>query len=455
MGGVDLNPASVRIVKADKAGRLSSETRYAPKVVWPGVATAEKGLWRTKLPGPVYLGSPVTDGSRVFVGTLDDDGLGTGAVVALDPASGKVAWTTKMPNSIKNQMVVCRGRVVCQDADGTVRALDCATGAEAWAVRAKGVWLRPFEHGIAADEATGTVFTEFEERFVAFDVATGAEKWRAKEFKLYGTAASCASLGDGIVTGEVQWHGLYACDPATGKKLWARDRKGPQGSKEQLRWRSGTVTISGGKVYATGGRNFYVLDAKTGETLAEHSYKITLGTTTKPLLLGGRIYLGSFDAGLVALDEKTLDKVWTGDVGETLVVSGSYKKAPQKQVATNPHVRFRRRRARGGRRRHNQGLGRRDGPRDAPHHDRRSVLQRSARRRRTDRSGGLRGLCPRLWRESLTKAQRQPRGAGLAKPLRNMVANTECSPSGAGCGIIRISCEERRTKRLYDDGKTL
>ena len=336
MGGVDLNPASVRIVKADKSGRLTSETRYAPKDVWPGVATAEKGLWRTKLPGPVYLGSPVTGGRLVFVGTLDDDGLGTGAVVALDPSNGKVAWTAKMPNSIKNQMVVCRGRVVCQDADGTVHALDCTTGAEAWAVRAKGVWLRPFEHGIAADEATGTVFTEFEERFVAFDVATGAEKWRAKEFKLYGTAASCAAFGDGIVTGEVQWHGLYACDPATGKKIWSRDRKGPQGAKEQLRWRSGTVTISGGKVYATGGKNFYVLDAKTGETIAEHSYKISLGTTTKPLLLGGRIYLGSCDAGLVALDEKTLDIVWTGDVGEALVVSGSYKKAPQKQVATHP-----------------------------------------------------------------------------------------------------------------------
>ena len=336
MGGVDLNPASIRIVKADKDGRLTSETRYSPKDVWPGVEAADKGLWRTKLPGPVYLGSPVTDGKLAFVGTLDDDGLGTGAVVALRLDTGKVAWTAKMPNSIKNQMVVCRGRVVCQDSDGTMHALDCATGREAWTVRAKDVWLRPFEHGLAADESTGTVFTEFEERFVAFDVESGAEKWRAKEFRLYGTAASCASLGDGIITGESQWHGLYACDPATGKKLWSRDRKGPCGAKEQLRWRSGTVTISGGKVYATGGKNFYVLDAKTGETIVAYGYKINFGTTTKPLLLGGRIYLGSCDAGLVALDEKTLDIVWAGDVGETLVVSGSYRKAPQRQVATNP-----------------------------------------------------------------------------------------------------------------------
>ena len=338
MGGVDLSPASIRIVKADKPGRITSELRHGPKDVWPGVETADRGIWRAKVPGPVYLGSPVTDGNRLFVGTLDDEGIGSGAVVALDMKSGRTAWTAKMPNSIKNQMVVCRGLVVCQDSDGTVHALDCATGAEKWSVCAKGVWLRPFEHGLAADDATGTVFVEIDQQLAAFDVVSGAEKWRSKDFRHYGTAASCAAFGEGIVTAEVQWHGLYACDAATGKLIWSRDRKGRYGAKDMMRWRAGTVTISDGKVYATGGKEFHVIDARTGETLQSGKYPFNLTTTTKPLLYGGRIYLGSCDAGLVALDAKTLEVVWKGDVGEALVVSGSYKKAPQKQVATAPLI---------------------------------------------------------------------------------------------------------------------
>ena len=51
MGGVDLSPASIRIVKADKPGRITSELRHGPKDVWPGVETADKGIWRVKVPG--------------------------------------------------------------------------------------------------------------------------------------------------------------------------------------------------------------------------------------------------------------------------------------------------------------------------------------------------------------------------------------------------------------------
>jgi len=336
MGGVDLSPASIRVVKTDATGQLTSDTRYMPKDIWPVVVKAGRGGWNAKMPGPVYLGSPVSDGKSVFVGSLDDDGCGTGAVTAFDLETGETVWSVQTPNSIKNQMVLFRGRVIAQDADGMVRAYDCRTGAIIWTRDPANTTLRAFEYGLAVDATRGVVYAEIDERLTAFDAASGRELWQAKTFKLYGSTASCMCVGDGLVIGEVQWHGLYAADPETGEKLWARDRQGPLGSKEQLRWRSGTVTITDGKVYATGGKWFFELDAKTGNTLREKEYPFSLGTTTKPLLVGNRIFLGSCNAGLVALDRATLEIAWQGEVGETLVVSGSYCRAPQHQVATNP-----------------------------------------------------------------------------------------------------------------------
>ncbi|MDD4019441.1 MAG: PQQ-binding-like beta-propeller repeat protein, partial [Kiritimatiellae bacterium] len=336
MGGVDLSPASIRVVKADATGRLTSDTRYTPKDIWPTVGKAEKGGWIAKMPGPVYLGSPVSDGRSVFAGSLDDDGLGTGAVTAFDLKTGETVWSVQTPNSIKNQMALFRGRVIAQDADGMVRAYDCRTGATIWTRDPANTTLRAFEYGLAVDATRGVVYAEIDARLTAIDAASGRELWQAKTFKLYGSTASCMCVGDGLVIGETQWHGLYAADPETGEMLWARDRKGPLGSKEQLRWRSGTVTIADGKVYATGGKWFFELDAKTGNTLREKEYPFSLGTTTKPLLVGNRIFLGSCNAGLVALDRATLEIAWQGEVGETFAVSGSYCRAPQHQVSTNP-----------------------------------------------------------------------------------------------------------------------
>lgn len=336
MGGVDFSPATVRVVKIDRKGRLTSASHNAPKDVWPVVTQVAKGGWVTKMPGPVYLGTPVTDGRRFFVGTLDDDGLGTGSVTALDSDTGRIVWSEKTPNSVKNQLVVFGGLVIAQDADGAVRAYDCKTGKTVWTHDPENATLRPHQFGLALNAELGLVYCEIDLNFTALEAATGAVRWKCGELRLYGTAGSRPVSGDGIVTGEIQWHGLYACDAATGKLLWRHDRKGPLGPKEQLCWRAGSVAIKGGRVYATAGKGFRVLDAKTGEIVLEKDYRFDLTATTTPLVTKDRIILGSCNAGLVVLDRATLDIVWQGKVGEALVVNGSYCKAPQQQIATAP-----------------------------------------------------------------------------------------------------------------------
>jgi len=336
MGGVDLSPATVRVVKIDGKGRLTAASHHAPCDVWPVVTQAEKGGWVAKLAGPVYFGTPVTDGKRVFVGTIDDDGLGTGTVTALDLATGAAVWTATTPNSVKNQLVIFKDLVIAQDGDGAVHAYDRKTGREVWTRDPKNATLRPHQFGLAVDPARGLVYCEIDLDFTALDAATGDIRWKCKDFRLYGTAGSRPVCGAGVVTGEIQWHGLYGCDAQTGRLLWRHDHRGPSGVKEQLRWRAGSVTIVAGKVYATAGKGFRVLDAQTGTVLQATDCPIDLTTTSTPLVTKDRIFLGSCNAGLVVLERATLDMVWQGKVGEALVVNGSYCKAPQQQVSTAP-----------------------------------------------------------------------------------------------------------------------
>ena len=336
MGGVDLSPASVRVVGLDAKGRLTSKIHYMPQDVWHPVETPEPGGWIAKAPGPVYLGTPLTDGQRLFVGTIDDDGTDTSSVTAFDLKTGKVAWSTRTPNSINNQMVLSGGLVIAQDGDGAVHAYEAATGAEKWTIDPKNTDLRPYELGLGLDAAAGVAYAEIGKKLTAIEAATGRKIWEAKDFTLYGSTASTVAVGEGLVTGEMQWHGLYAADAKTGKLVWQRGRKGPDAPKDELRWRSGAVVFDGGKAYAHGGRWLYELDTKTGVTLRKRNHKVNFGTTSRPLLTKDRIFLGSCDGGLVALDRATLDIAWKGDVGEALVVNGSYCKPPQRQVATNP-----------------------------------------------------------------------------------------------------------------------
>ena len=335
-GGVELSPAAVRVIKADRTGRLTSELNYTPQDRWSVVTEKPKDGWIVRAPGPVYLGTPSTDGRRIFVGTLDDDGLGTGSVTAYDLATGRTAWSAKVPASVKNRTVVCGKLVVAQDSDGVIRAFETATGKVAWTYDPENRDIRPYEFGLGLDAEKGVVYAEVGQHLMAFDGATGRPIWTCKDFTIYGSTASSVAVGCGLATGEMQWHGLNAVDQETGRRAWSRDTKGPYKGKEKLRWRSGEVAFADGKAYVHGGKWLLELDAKTGETLREREYKQKLGTTSRPLVTPERIFLGSCDGGLIALDRATLDIAWTGKVGEALVVNGSYCSAPQHQVATNP-----------------------------------------------------------------------------------------------------------------------
>ena len=336
-GGGDSSPASVRIVKADRDGRLYSDLRRSPTDVWPVITQAVEGCWIAKASGPIYLGQPVTDGTRVFVGTLDPDGLGTGSVTAFDLQTGKVAWTMPMPNSVRNQLALFKGLVIAQDSNGTVHALKGDTGHSVWTRDPDVVMHFPHQLGVGLDEKRGLVFVELDKKLTAIDALTGEVRWKSDDWKVGRWVASHpVCLGDSVIA-EASWDGIFCHDAATGRLLWKRrdsgvERKGDQG----LRWRAGTVACAGDEVFATGENGFFVLDAKTGGTRRNKGYSFTVTSTSTPLLTEKLIYTGTAGSGLIAIDREALHIVWKGKVDPALVVSGSYKMPPKGQIATSP-----------------------------------------------------------------------------------------------------------------------
>lgn len=330
-GGVDLSPAAARVIRVGRDGRLASELRYHPVDRWPAVTTAPAGGWIAKAPSSVYLGSPVTDGERVFVGTMDDDGAGTGAVAAFDAKSGRPLWTAAMPNSICNRMTVFNGKVIAQDAQGGVHALDCATGREVWTADPRHVLVKVFEQGLAVDRERGIVFADLNCRLTALDADTGRTVWTSAHRNLLGGTSSCISYAEGVVTSEQQWHGIYGADALTGRQLWKRRRDG-------LNSRTGEPALAGGRAFVTSGSTLCEIDLFTGETIRARKCACDMQIPTKPLLTGRRIFVGTVRNGLVAFDRETLDEVWRGEVGPALVVTGSYTYAPSKTVGTAPFL---------------------------------------------------------------------------------------------------------------------
>lgn len=213
-------------------------------------------------------GNVVSSGNRFVMMTF------FGRAVAIDAASGSIAWDTDLssPRWTAGFGVTLAGDAVITTLkhlswetppsdSGIVASLDLATGAVRWRVS--------IDPGIA--EVTGVVdpavisgdnvivVTERHEAF-AFDLATGARRWRfdaAYGFPLTASKGLATCAGRVFVpTGDL---GLVALDAATGVVRWKRSDL-RHGSLTGVHCSHGTVLVG----------SLLVLHEETGVTLASY-----------------------------------------------------------------------------------------------------------------------------------------------------------------------------------------
>jgi len=276
----------------------------------PGPGPTEKPaeLWRLEVQGDVR-GSPAVVGGVLYVGG------GDGTVYALDPASGEQQWTFVTGGPITSSPTVADGLVFIGSEDRVLYALDAATGAERWRVADAG-------ENVGTLVVDGVVYVGAEAGLLALDAATGAERWR---YVSGGAVVRNPALVDGVVYAGSADGQVNALDAADGSVIWRFQTDGGV---------LATPTVVDGVVYEAAfdgpADRLYALDAATGAEI----WRFAIGVPVlSPTVGGGMLYLPTGDRALYALDAASGTLRWrfAADqnisaapalVGDTLYVAG-------------------------------------------------------------------------------------------------------------------------------------
>jgi len=165
----------------------------------------------------------------------------------------------------------------------------------------------------------------------ALDLATGAQKWK---FKTEGRVASSPAVSAGIVYFGSYDGNFYAVDGASGQLKWkfqtggerrfaAKHLHGAEPASETMPdpfdfYLSSPVVWNGRVYFGSGDTNIYALDAATGDL----KWKFKTGDVVhaSPAISGGTLFVGSWDSYFYALDVGSGREIWRFKTGEDPVI---------------------------------------------------------------------------------------------------------------------------------------
>jgi outer membrane protein assembly factor BamB len=176
--------------------------------------TTQDRLWRTPL-GDLSRSAPVISAGRVFVGARDH------VVYAVDLENGMVVWKARTQGQVDPSVAVAGGQVfaVSENPTSGRAALDAFradNGKVAWTFSPS-----QLPSGATAPTvAEGAVYVGFGDGTVrAVDAATGAERWHTA-VRVDFSPLSSPAYADGHVYVLDRAGGLYAFDGKTGRRSW-------------------------------------------------------------------------------------------------------------------------------------------------------------------------------------------------------------------------------------------
>ncbi|HEY8663649.1 MAG TPA: PQQ-binding-like beta-propeller repeat protein, partial [Propionibacteriaceae bacterium] len=159
-------------------------------------------LWVMSTPDTVNQPA-LAFGHHVVVASVD------GTVLALDPATGRQVWRVRTPSELALQPVVSGDTLVVIDESGTIVALG-PDGHEIWRSAEFPAGVYTISGGVLVVNERGASTLR------GYDVATGTKLWRSWES---GVIRSFSDL-DGVALAYTD-NGVKAFDPATGSVLWS------------------------------------------------------------------------------------------------------------------------------------------------------------------------------------------------------------------------------------------
>ncbi|HUR96380.1 MAG TPA: PQQ-binding-like beta-propeller repeat protein [Gemmatimonadales bacterium] len=268
--------------------------------------------WRVQTGGPVQSSPAVVDGV-VYVGS------GDGNLYALDARTGTQRWKFAAGRAVTASPAVSGGLVFIGSRDGAYFAVEAATGRQRWRIEtgpdAPLAW--GFESGDLYTSSPAVaqglaVLGGSDGQVYAVDAATGAVRWR---FRTGGRVRSSPAVSGGRVYVGSMDGTLYALELASGRPVWRFDTEGHTLESGKFGFDRRTIqsspAVAEGRVFV-GSRDghLYAVDAATGRLVWRADHEMSW-VNSSPAVVGGLVFAGSSDNRFVqAVDARTGKERW-------------------------------------------------------------------------------------------------------------------------------------------------
>ena len=255
--------------------------------------------WSGRLAWTFRAEAPLTS-SVAVAGGLVLAGDSVGNLYAVHSASGQAAWIYNGTNSIVGRPTVAGNKVIFAQADGTITCLSLKNGDVAWQ------YVPPEESYAAETVVDGAAvgdgkvfFVKGDGKLYAISAVNGRALWTYNsELELRSAPAFASGL---VLLGEQR--GVFsAISPANGKRLWGGGAGGA----------INTPATDGANVYFSSWDGS-VQSVRIKGVVPQWKSDVGDPITTPPFIGGGKLFVGTANGKVAALDSRSGSVLWTFD----------------------------------------------------------------------------------------------------------------------------------------------
>jgi eukaryotic-like serine/threonine-protein kinase len=295
-----LSPSNVGDLTEAWASPVGVGTLYASPIVVAGRVYIGSG------DGRMYAFDAAT-GATLWIGTQQplffvDSAAGGGRLVfasalyqplvAYDAETGAIVWTSSVCVDVRASPTFVDGVLYVASFDGTLNALDPATGVPIWSAPGK---CCVYDQAPAVDD--GRVFQmRTDHTLTAYDANDGTQLWSKAAFAVGTIAAAHGTLFYN------EYPNVVALDEATGAQLWA--------TPVVTAATTGAPAVADGLVFVTQS-NLVALNAAAGAVV----WTAPATSGWGPVVANGVVYTSSLNGEWDAFDERNGSLLWSVTVG--------------------------------------------------------------------------------------------------------------------------------------------
>jgi outer membrane protein assembly factor BamB len=300
-----------RVYTLDSEGKVSAFAASGGSAIWrhslePTPAkTASSGGLSSLTTGSLFsLGG--SDGGGHGGGLAADNGRvfgasGFGAVVALDPASGKRIWEKNLGAPVRSAPTAAADRVFVLTTEGRIYCLSGVDGSELWSARGLPQQASLSLSSSPAVDNDIVVVPHPNGDLLALKVLDGAPAW-SESLTRTRASSQLASLSDaarpaidnGVVYAIGHAGRMVATNAKTGERLWSLNTPGTQ-----MPW------VAGESVFVVDTQGQIMAVKKTDGKMQWTAKLPASGTWSGPVLANNALWLTSSKGSLVSVEPTT------------------------------------------------------------------------------------------------------------------------------------------------------